>query len=221
MKLPRTLKTGLTGKDVHAHKRAVYRLLGEGRLARLQTKPSAVQERFQKEFATEVGRAQKALKVPVSGIIAQRTHDALWPYFDARAKALMVEYLDEQLPPPLIEPRQGFESLHPSLHELFSIGRSMGLSDLGTYNPGSKLPGSGAPSDHAVYPAFAFDLGIDPDTGYAHPVGRRFFDICRKDKRCEYVILGNRISNKKIEGGKVRPYTSGGHLNHVHCSGWR
>ena len=62
---------------------------------------------------------------------------------------------------------------------------------------------------------------IEPDTGYANPTGRRFFDICRADKRCEYVILGNRISNKKIEGGKVRPYTSGGHLNHVHCSGWR
>lgn len=222
MKLPRTLKEGVPrGEDVHAHKRAVFRLLGDGRLARLMTKSTLVQETFGEGFKQEVALAQRTLGITVSGIIAQRTHDALWPYFDARAKELMLEYLESQAPPELIEPHQGFESLHVSLHELFSVGRRMGLSDLGTHNPNSTLPGSGAPSDHAVFPAMAFDLGVEPDTGYANPTGRKFFDICRADKRVEYVILGDRISNKKIEGGKVRRYGSGGHLNHVHVSGWR
>jgi hypothetical protein len=49
-------------------------------------------------------------------------------------------------------------SLQPSLHLAYSMGIKRSFTDLGTYNPKSTLPGGGK-SDHAYYPAWAFDLG--------------------------------------------------------------
>jgi len=117
----------------------------------------------------------------------------------------------------LIEPKQGFDSLHPSLHEAYSLGRTMGLSDLGTYNPASTLPGGGK-SDHAFFPAWAFDLGIEPDTGFANPVARAFFEAMVDRPDVEYVILGDKIWSRSRG---LHAYTAGGHLNHVHLSGIR
>jgi hypothetical protein len=118
-------------------------------------------------------------------------------------------------PGKLIEPKQGFDSLHPSLRDAYSLGRSMGLSDLGTFNPDSTLPGGGK-SDHAFFPAWAFDLGIEPDTGFANPTGRAFFELMVDRPEVEYVILGDQIWSKS-KG--LHKYTAGGHLNHVHVSG--
>lgn len=120
-------------------------------------------------------------------------------------------------PGQLIEPNQGFDSLHPSLHEAYSLGRTMGLSDLGTHNPASTLPGGGK-SDHAFFPAWAFDLGVEPDTGFANPVGRAFFEEMVERPGVGYVILGDKIWSRSRG---LHAYTAGGHLNHVHVSGIR
>lgn len=159
---------------------------------------------------------------PVTGNFGQPTLDALWEYADAYAKAVYRAWTapkPKPTLPELIEPVQGFASLHPSLREAYSLGRHMGLSDLGTYNPSSRLP-SGARSDHAVYPAMAFDLGVEPDTGYANPVGRAFFHAMIGRPEISYVILGDRIASA-ARGWELRLYSSGGHGNHAHASGWR
>jgi hypothetical protein len=96
----------------------------------------------------------------------------------------------------------------------------MGMSDLGTYNPASKLP-SGAPSDHAVYPAAAFDLGIDPDTGWDNDVARSYFLSLVGNPRVNYLILGDKIWSRARASEGIRSYSGGGHANHVHVSGVR
>jgi hypothetical protein len=161
---------------------------------------------------------ERALGDPfsVDGIYGRGVHEELKPHFDAMAAKLMADWRPP--PPPLIEPVQGFNSLHESLWQVYSTGRSMHLFDLGTWNPRSRLP-SGAPSDHAVHPAFAFDLGLDPDIGWEHDTARAFFYICLKTPAVEYVILGNRIGYRRT--GTVGLYGSGDHYNHVHVSGNR
>jgi peptidoglycan hydrolase-like protein with peptidoglycan-binding domain len=157
---------------------------------------------------------------PATGHFGQATLDEMWSYADGYSKwvyRIWTAPTPKPLPPELIEPNQGFESLHISLREDFSLGRHMGLSDLGTYNPSSRLP-SGAPSDHAVWPAMAFDLGVDPDNGYDNPTGRAFFTAMIGRPEVEYVILGDRIWSR-AQG--LHSYTSGGHGNHVHVSGNR
>lgn len=161
----------------------------------------------------------------VDGIYGRGVHEELEPHFDPMAADLMARWKPEL--PPLIEPRQGFASLHSSLHEPYSMGRRMGLFDLGTYNSKSRLPSSGRLSDHASSrtgatvpspPAMAFDLGFDPDTGFLHDTARAFFFAMTVWPTVEYVILGDRIWTE--EGG-VHPYTFGGHGGHVHVSGFR
>ena len=157
---------------------------------------------------------------PETGNMGQETLDALWQYADTYSRWVYRTWTTPKpKPTPAVEPLQGWASLHPSLHYLFSTGRTMGLSDLGTYNPGSTLP-SGAKSDHAVYPAYAFDLGVEPDTGYANPVGRAFFQLCVGHPAVEYVILGDKIASRNY-GWAIRSYSYGSHANHVHCSGLR
>ena len=170
------------------------------------------------ENAVEV--VQRFNDIKPTGQFGQATLDAMWAYADPYSKWVYRTWTAPKPKPlPPVEPLQGWRSLHPSLHYLFSAGRNMGLSDLGTYNPDSNLP-SGAPSDHAVWPAYAFDLGVDPDTGYANPTGRAFFSLCVGNPAVEYVILGDRIASRN-HGWHVRSYHGGGHMNHVHCSGVR
>lgn len=158
---------------------------------------------------------------PATGNLGQRTLDALWPYVDAYGRWRYRTFLvPKPAPPPPIEPVQGFKSLHESLWEAYSLGRRMGLSDLGTYNPASTLP-SGGPSDHSVYPARAFDLGIDPDTGWANEIGRAFFMAMVDRPEISYVILGDRIWSAARASEGIRPYGYGGHEGHVHTSGRR
>jgi hypothetical protein len=152
----------------------------------------------------------------VDGVYGRGVHETLEPHFDAMAAKMMADWRPP--PPPLIEPKQGFDSLHESLWRIYSTGRSMELFDLGTWNPRSTLP-SGAKSDHAVYPAFAFDLGFDPDIGWEHDIARAFFHICLKTSSVEYVILGNRIGYRRT--GTIGSYGSGDHYNHIHVSGNR
>ncbi len=219
--LTRTLKLGSKGKDVEGAKRTVYRFLKNGKLKTLATKPASVRRTFGPFFLLDVYAARKQAGFARKPLI----DEVFWNYMvkkgapDALAIDLMNEFRDA-LPPPkpkLVEPRQGFASLHKSLWEAYSLGRDMGLTDLGTYNPASTLPGGGK-SDHAVYPALAFDLGFTPQIGQKHPTARAFFQQMIGRPEVEYVILGDLIWSR---GRGVHSYTSGGHLNHVHVSGNR
>ena len=159
---------------------------------------------------------------PRTGNMGEATFEVLWSHADAYSRyAYRLWSAPKPKPPPLNEPVQGFSSLHKSLWSLYDTGIRMGLHpDLGTFNPASDLP-SGAPSDHSVGPpAYAFDLGVDPDNGWDNAVGRAFFHLCMRDPACEYVILGDRIASRNYDW-TIRRYSYGGHSNHVHVSGIR
>lgn len=183
---------------------------------------------FDDVYNMKVVEAMKALQranhISATGNMGVETFELLWTeHADAYAKyayKIWTAPKPKPIPPPAIEPIQGWNSLHSSLYEAFSLGRNMGLSDLGTYNPGSYLP-SGSPSDHAVYPAYAFDLGIEPDTGWSNDVGRSFFYAMIGRREVEYVILGDKIWSRPRASEGIRTYYSGGHSNHVHVSGNR
>lgn len=112
----------------------------------------------------------------------------------------------------LIKPRQGFASLRRDGWALYSLGRRLGLSDLGTYNPDATLPGGGK-SDHAFSPARAFDLGLTK--AGTRERARRFYTLCKRRPEVEYVIFERKIWSRT---NGERPYTAGGHDTHVHVS---
>ncbi len=175
---------------------------------------------YNRKAVDAVKRLQEANHIRQTGHVGQDTFDVIWYYLDAyrrwKYRAFVVPK-PKPLPTPLVEPVQGFNSLHKSLWEGYSLGRRMGLSDLGTYNPNSNLP-SGSPSDHAVFPAYAFDLGIEPDTGFSNAVGRSLFEALVGRPEVEYVILGDRIWSRSRG---LHGYSGGGHSNHLHASGLR
>lgn len=117
----------------------------------------------------------------------------------------------------LIRPRQGWESLHPSLWEAYTLARRLKLTDLGTYNPAATLPGGGR-SDHAYGPpAWAFDVGGAPS------LLRWFFRRMIGRDEVEYVILEG-VASPRIwsrERGGPRPYSGPPTSPHVHVSGRR
>ena len=215
----RTLHLGSRGYDVEAAKRATYRLLAneakwQGYLA--QTKLTRTW--FGGFFRRDLILLQRRLTAGSEGVFDRETLRAVEDAggFDGTARALWL--LQYQPPTPvLVEPKQGFRSLDSTLWEAYSVGRRLGLSDLGTYNPASRLP-SGTPSDHAVFPAFAFDLGVSPQNGFDNPTGRRFFELMEGRPGIHYVILGDLIWS--TEKGR-HAYTAGGHENHCHVSGVR
>lgn len=212
------------GRDVKDFvKRTLHRMPGQIGLGEnfFPKPPGGFDDIYNRKTAEAVSVVQRWYSIrPATGDMGNATFQILWAHADAYSKWVYRTWnAPKPKPQPAVEPLQGWESLHPSLHYLFSTGRLMGLSDLGTYNPHSTLP-SGAKSDHAVYPSYAFDLGVDPDTGYANPVGRAFFNLCIGEPAVEYVILGDKIASRN-QGWTVRTYYGGGHLNHVHVSGNR
>lgn len=209
----RKLTKGSYGKDVEA----VGRALCKARVNFLsiivfQLLPTKVRRMYGFRKVKGVSTFQKRHRLPITGVYNQETHRKLLPYFDQYALFL---YKDYSPPPQLVKPKQGFNSLHRSLWETYSMGRNLGMSDLGTYNPGSRLP-SGGRSDHAVYPSKAFDLGVSPPIGYSHPVAKKYFHAIIGRPEIEYVILGNKIWTRS-QG--IHTYHSGGHDNHIHVSG--
>lgn len=217
--LTRILKSGCVGKDVEGFTRAMLRYLDDDHGWRAFAAATPIVKRTWGPGKTKLAkRCATSAGLPAYGVGGPALETALRDAgaFDAKANQLLDEYA-ESVKPKLVEPTQGFESLHQSLWQAYTIGRNMGLDDLGTFNPDSRLP-SGKPSDHAVYPAYAFDLGFDPDIGQAHPAAHAFYEKMKGRPEVEYVILGNRIY---VRGQGERPYTAGGHFNHVHVSGNR
>lgn len=221
--LTRTLRTVTIGKDVEGATRAMLRYLGDDKGWRAFMAATPLVKRTWGPGKTKLAKrcAAKA-GLPQYGVFGPRLETALRKAgaFDLKANKLLDDYADSLKPkkPKLVEPNQGFESLDKSLWEAYSIGRHMGMVDLGTWNPASTLPGSGAPSDHSVYPACAFDLGFYPRTGQNNPTARKFYEMMKNRPEVRYVILGNLIFSR--ENGERR-YTAGNHDNHAHVSGYR
>lgn len=112
----------------------------------------------------------------------------------------------------LLKPKQGFDSLRKDGWSLYSMGRRLGASDLGTYNPASTLPGGGK-SDHAYRPSRAFDLGNTK--AFTVEKAWWYFNHCRTRPEVEYVIYRDKIWSRT---NGLRKYTAGGHETHVHVS---
>lgn len=115
-----------------------------------------------------------------------------------------------------VEPRQGFDSLQPSLWLAYSMGRKRGFTDLGTY--------ANKPGDHGYYPAYAFDLGRKNrffNRGWNYLVARRLCKLYvehHKALNINYVILGDKIWSR------AKPYwhyygPDKSHFFHIHVSG--
>lgn len=219
--LTRTLKLGSKGKDVDGAARAMHRYLGVGSLKAHAAKPESVRRYFGPGKAALTVRARRK-----AGFATWKpwVDQKFWAFLvksgapDALAIDLMNAYRDA-LPPPkpkLVEPRQGFGSLHRSLWEAYSIARAEPwATDLGTFNGASRLP-SGRPSDHAVYPAMAFDIG-GFSGGSQNPKALALFHKLRVLPEVEYVLLGRLIGTN--DG--TRPFYGGGHETHLHISGRR
>jgi hypothetical protein len=118
----------------------------------------------------------------------------------------------------LVEPEQGWASLHESLWLAYSMGRKRAFTDLGTY--------VNKPGDHGVGPpCYAFDLGRRNrffNKGWNYLVARRLAKLYVRHHLAlsvNYVILGRRMWSR------TRPYwhplTTGdtSHDYHIHVSG--
>lgn len=222
LSLPRTAKLKvppMVGDDIDAHGRAMHRYLADGQLASYAMQPALVRRTFGVGKRTLAKKCAAKAGLPAYGVVGPGLYAALRDAgaYDAKADLLIDAYNDRAAAPQLVEPLQGWESLHKSLWQAYSTGRLMGLTDLGTYNPASTLPGGG-PSDHSVYPAYAFDLGCTPQTGQRNPTAKSFFQKMVGRPEVEYVILGDLIWSRSRG---LHSYTAGGHDNHVHVSGRR
>ena len=120
----------------------------------------------------------------------------------------------------LVEPRQGFDSLHDSLHLAYSMGRKRGFTDLGTY--------VNKPLDHGwrddIRMARAFDLGRADGGFWRRQYGQlmtwRYVRMLVKNYKplgIDYVIYRNKIWSRHRGWHYYGPDTS--HFWHVHVSG--
>lgn len=217
VRFTRVISLGETGSDCEGVGRALIREGSAGvTLAAFNKQTQERRRTWNQQHADWLKKFEKKSGHQPDGIYGPSVHIDLSPHFDASATLMMKTWRPP--PPPLIEPKQGWDALHKSLWDIYSVGCRMGLFDLGTWNPASTLP-SGNPSDHSVKPAYAFDLGIDPDIGWEHDVARAYFYIALKRPEVEYVILGNKIGDRRT--GMIHYYGYGSHNNHVHVSGNR
>ena len=214
----REIKEGMAGPDAEAVGRALIR-------AKCYKMPIKVYNRMPLKWKRNMGKrrmdalmkfkAKKALKNKNKRVYDQIAHKRLLRYFDGKSHDL---YRQCKVPPPppvfeWVKPNQGWNSLVKYMWDEYSIARSLHkLTDLGTYNPASRLP-SGRPSDHAKYPARAMDLGF---SGYPHREAYNFFKDMMGEPEVEYVIYGNMIWSR---ASGLHHYGYGGHYNHIHVSG--
>lgn len=222
----RRLREGDEGVDVEGVGRALARAGYLSGLAAFMAKAPGFRRSYNASKAKAVRLLQHDNDLPATGVYNLVTHKALrrtrakanakeWA-FDLKAKALMDAYVKEPAPPKLVEPNQGWDSLHKSLWRAYAVARAEPwATDLGTYNPASRLP-SGAPSDHAVLPAMAFDIGGFTG-GSSNAKAVALFHKLRVLPDVEYVLLGRLYGTNT----GVRPFYGGGHDTHIHVSGRR
>lgn len=123
----------------------------------------------------------------------------------------------------LVEPRQGWGSLHSSLHLAYSMAIRRGFLDLGTFVP--------KPGDHGWdrnrRMAMAFDVGRENRfffKGFNYLVARRYANLLVKNYKAlgiRYVILGDRIWHRDV--GRWVYFDNYAHDRshdfHIHVSG--
>ena len=133
----------------------------------------------------------------------------------------------------LVQPRQGWGSLHASLWLAYSLGRVRGFTDLGTYVNKSGDHGW----DDRRNMAAAFDLGRKDrflNRGWNYAKARRLVKLYVKHHKAleiEYVILGMRIWSRSWLNSKKKPKAwsvelgwheyqgDTSHMFHIHVSG--
>ena len=120
----------------------------------------------------------------------------------------------------LVEPRQGFGSLHSSMHLAYSMGRRRGFTDLGTY--------VNKPLDHGwndkLRMARAFDLGREDKTFWQRQWGQlmtwRYVRLLVREHKAlgiDYVIYRDKIWSRRYGWHHYGPDRS--HFWHIHVSG--
>ena len=119
----------------------------------------------------------------------------------------------------LVQPRQGWGSLHSSLHLAYSMAIQRGFTDLGTY---VNKPGDHGWDDERRM-ALAFDIGRKDRfkfKGWQYLKAQALFWLYVKNHKAlniEYVILGMKIWSRnnglRLYGGDRS------HMFHIHVSG--
>lgn len=124
----------------------------------------------------------------------------------------------------LVQPVQGFNSLHPSLHLAYSLGRVRGFTDLGTY-VAKPLDHGGYPNPPPHPPAWAFDLGRRDHflyKGWDYLKARRLARLYWREHEAlniEYVLLGHKAISRERPEWHYFTDPDGSHAFHIHVSG--
>lgn len=129
--------------------------------------------------------------------------------------ALLAQYREKH--GKLVEPPQGFHSLHEDLWLAFSLGIRRGYYSVGTY--------ANKPGDHGYWPARAFDLRRKGWLGRfgwgfrnAQKLAQFYWDN-HEALNLDYVIVGRKIISRAHP--YWRPYTRDpSHDWHIHVSMW-
>lgn len=77
MPLPRVVRNGDDGTDIHGHKRALAVFLGDVTLKELEAKPTRVKNHFGEDMETRVNRARKKFGLAQSGTINEALYSKL------------------------------------------------------------------------------------------------------------------------------------------------
>lgn len=210
---------GMYGLDIEAHGRAMHRYLKDGQLSAYTKQPTKMKRTYGVGKRTLAKKCALKAGLPQYGVVGPALYWAMQDAnaYDVLANHMIDVYIAASKKPILVEPRQGWESLAKVLWPAYSEAMlTAGMSDLGTYNPYSRLP-SGKPSAHASWPARAFDVGIEPDTGWANLPARTLAQSLARRPEIVQVILGNEIYTT---ARGWHSWNGGGHQNHIHVQGY-
>jgi murein DD-endopeptidase MepM/ murein hydrolase activator NlpD len=212
----RTLKSGMSGLDVEAAKRAIHRW--NGTLAEFNAKTDAVRRYFQLTFVPLVKRVQQQAGIPQTGVIGPDTHEWLLAngWYDSFALRLLE--LDQQLnDPQMVRPiPKGWKfSICQGLHETGGIPGNWAIDWCAAPNtpvlspePGWVVRLSGRPPSDDTSDAlgvFGWSIYIETKAGYRYFIthlGRRSVKAGQK------VAAGDTLG--VIGDQHYRP-------DHVHC----
>lgn len=164
--LPRIVRNGDDGTDIHGHKRAVTRLLRDMTLEELESKPSRVRDHFGEAFETRVNVARKKVGLVAKGIVDEKLYEKLRSRgcYDAYALSLVNKWAAAHPPLTLCFPIPSnvFASVCQGLHETAGLAGNWAIDFCA--GPGAAVV--------AVENATVLRLsGSDPDDDTPDPAG--------------------------------------------------